>query len=383
MRVLLPSGTAWVDSVCVSVGPRCRDVASRMLRGRANTDESQATELPLVSVPMLLSMLPNQTLNGQVQLPRFLEGSAGVVDAFSAAIEHATTLDGSLEVELALGRLMPTHFHQGVSESVLNLWHQATLPFLQERIGGWKFDAAENIQDFFFDACATCGGRDCGHTNTGPVTLRQRTTSAGTQIVQKQTLHHVDAQAVTWVDVSTVTEIVSPTLLGFPSWVKLHDVAFHLGPLVVSMTASGLEVASSSRCMQRLQGFQVPRPQPGTAPDCRLRISTETAVNVPNLLMPIRYIRKSRRESITQGPWTLVLYTVCSGKTEAEVSMHMVNGNVTHNVELELDIKRYVQERATYSDLVHRAAAVSMLKKLYNVFGHRMCSSGVGLLPVM
>jgi len=354
-----------------------------MVRGRANEEHETGREAPRVSVAMLLHMLPSAPLNGTVQLPAFLEGSSGVVDAFEAAIEHATTLSGNLEVELALGRLMPTHFHQGVSESVLNLWRQATLPFLQERIGGWKFDTAETIQDFFFDACAACSGRECGHDDAGTVTLRQRTTAAGTQVVHKQTLQHVDAQAVTWVDVSTVAESLSATQLGFPSWVNVHDVAFKLGHMARRVTGTGIEVTSAQQCMQRLRGFRVPRPHPGSIPDCRLRISTETEVAVPNLLMPIKFIRKSQREAITHGPWTLVLYTVCSGKTEAEVATHMVNGNVTHNVELELDIKQYVQERKTYSDLVHRAAAVSMLTKVYNVFGQRMCSSGVGLLPVM
>ena len=383
MRVLLPPGTAWADSVTVSVGPRCTETASRMVRGRANEEADTDRDAPRVSVGMLLHMLPVAPLNGNVQLPNFLESSSGAVDAFEAAIEHATTLSGELEVELALGRLMPTHFHQGVSESVLNLWHQATLPYLQERIGGWKFDTAETIQDFFFEACATCSGRGCEHSDAGTFTLRQRTSASGTQVVHKQTLQHVDAQVVTWVDVVGVVENPSANLLCFPSWVNLHDVAFQLGHMVKRVTGSGIEVASAQQCIHRLRGFRVPRPHPGIIPDCRLRISTEREVTVPNLLMPIKFIRKSQREAIRQGPWTLVLYTVCSGKTEAEVATHMANGNVTHNVELELDIKQYVQERKNYSDLVHRAAAVSMLKKIYNVFGQRMHGSGVGLLPVM
>ena len=367
----------------VTVSPRAPDLVRRIVDGRAEVgDTENACDGPAVSVAYMMSLLPPPSHNGSVEVPRYLAGSTTFLDALETLMAQALVHGDNVELELALGTIMPARFKQGVSDSVMALWQKATLPFLRERIGSWKFDRADVVQDFFFEVCAECHARDCAHT-CGTVTLRQRTTAAGTEIVHKRTLEKVDGQVVTWVDAAAVGEIVKPTLLAFPAWVNKNDVCVHLGALAQRVVPGGVEVHSASAALQKLRGFSLPRPHGAGVPDCRLRLSTEEPVVVPQLLVPLTYVRKSQRESISCGPWKLVMYTVYSGSSEKEVNNNMANNVLAHNVELELDVRQYMQDRKSYGDLIYKAGAVSMLGKLYNVFGDKMCASKASILPCL
>lgn len=367
----------------VTVAPRAPDLVRRIVGGRAEvSDMEDASDGPAVSVPYMINLLPAPPHNGNVEVPRYLQGSTAFLDALETLMAQALVQGDNVELELALGTIMPTRFKQGVSDSVMALWQKATLPFLKERIGSWKFDRADVVQDFFFEVCAECHARGCGH-DSGTVTLRQRTTAAGTEIVHKRTLEKVDGQVVTWVDAAAVGEVVKPTLLAFPAWVNKNDVCVYLGALARGVVAGGVEVHSAPAALQKLRGFSLPRPHGAGVPDCRLRLSVEQPVAVPQLLVPLTYVRKSQRESISCGPWKLVMYTVYSGATEREVNNNMANNVLAHNIELELDVRQYMQQRKSYGDLIYKAGAVSMLSKLYNVFGEKMCATKASILPCL
>lgn len=366
----------------VSVDPRAPDLVRRIVGSRAEVCNDDSSKTLPVSVPYMISLLPEQTHNGNVELPQFLKGSSAFVDAIETLMAQALVLGDNVELELALGAVRPTRFQQGVSDSVMALWQKATVPFLRERIGSWKFDRADVVQDFFFEVCSECYGRECTH-NAKTINLRQRTSSEGTEIVHKQTLEKVDGQVVTWADAASVAEVVRPTLLAFPAWVNKNDVFAYLGPLALNVAPSGIEVHSATASIKKLRGFSLPRPHGSGVPDCRLRLSVEKPVVLQQLLVPLKFVRKSQRESISCGPWKLVMYTVYSGATEREVNNNMANNVLTHNIELELDVQKYMNERKAYGDLIYKAGAVSMLSKLYNVFGDKMCASKASILPCL
>ena len=392
MTVALPAGLLFTRRVTVTFRHEgAREYVQRLLRMRAEVDVLPHVDAaaPQLSLVLLLELLPPRTIPATLVVAPFLRTSDAAVDALECVVAHAATCGAAgVELEAAQGTVLDRRFASGVTETVLRQWKLSTAPFASERLSGWQIQTAESVQDFFYEVCAVCHMSACGHSGER-ITLRQRTNDAGTEIIHKMLVERVDLQVVSWVVARDVVRELSSTRIAFPDWVAIHDVAFRLGPLVVRIVGQHiLDVTSMAPTMALLNTLRVPRPNtpmfPAVpVPDCRMRFSTETTVQVPQLLMPLKWIRKSQRESLVRGAWSLVIYTSYDGETEKVVNENRLSKTgAKHHVELELDYVKYAQENSSKPrEVIARMAAASFLQKIYNIFSKQLCASGCSLLP--
>ena len=394
MTLALPAGLLFSRRVTVVFRhEKDRAYVQRLLRMRVEVDVLPSVDpsAPQLSLLLLLELLPPRSIPAVLVVAPFLRTSDTALDALECVIANAAASGFTgIELEVAQGTVLDRRFAAGVTETVLRHWKLSTAPLASERLSEWKIQVSESVQDFFYDVCAVCHMSTCAH-DAERITLRQRTNDAGTEIIHKTIVERVDLQVVSWVVARNVVRELSATRIAFPDWVNIHDVAFRLGPLAIRIVNSTIiDVSSLAPTMALLANIKVPRPNTPmypsvSVPDCRMRFSTETVVQVPQLLMPVTWIRKSQRETLVRGAWSLVIYTSYDGASEKTVNENRQSKTgATHHVELELDFHKYAQENASKPrEIIARMAAASFLQKLYNIFGKQMCAAGCSFIPTI
>ena len=385
-------------TIAVQVADKNRVLISHMFAnsGVVVCEDEECLSVHPISVPLFMHKLEIQP-EPRVEIPAWMSGSETVLRALEAAFDQCIRLDSeTLEIEKSLGTQMQTGFFKsGVTRDQFTQWQRNTTRLMVDRVSRWRVQDADDVVDWFTSVCGKCGNRNCAHPASDHLRVRQRTDRSGTSTVHKQVHQRVDIQSVTWRRVSDVVEIHGNHIV-LPDWVNVSDLIFQLGgdAMVSDSGAHTIQMYHPEMTIPRLRNLNVPQPFAGV-PDCRLRISTETPVNINSLLVPVTWVRKSHREDIvgeSEGipeAWRLTQYTVYEGRTEEEVNDRILPQNAhtsssmpEYHVELELNVEYIKQKQKQYGNLATRIAAVSFLMKMYEFYApvmkqHNVCFHGL------